>query len=309
MNKIAIGVDIGGSHISCAAVDLTNETLLKGTLTEADVDKNGSAEEIFLGWAKALQNCVSKTGNAELVGFGFGLPGPFEYHKGIGRYVNNDKFYSLNGVNVIDGLSEKLQSQLPLRFMNDASAFAIGEAWQGSAKGFDNSVSITLGTGFGSAFIRDGIPIVDGNTVPEGGCTWHLPYKEGIADDYFSTRWFIKRYHQLTGKTISGGKQLEELVKDGDPIAKSVYEEYGGNMGEFFSPWLKKFGAKVLVIGGNIALGYSLFGPSFEDKLKTNRVETAIKLSKLKENAAIIGSAKMLDPKFWEKIQAVLPKM
>ena len=46
--------------------------------------------------------------------------------------------------------------------MNDASAFAVGEAWAGSASDFNRSLSITLGTGFGSAFISNHIPIVDG---------------------------------------------------------------------------------------------------------------------------------------------------
>ena len=49
-----------------------------------------------------------------------------------------------------------------IRFMNDASSFAVGEAWAGSAAGFNRSLSITFGTGFGSAFISNRIPIVDG---------------------------------------------------------------------------------------------------------------------------------------------------
>jgi glucokinase len=309
--KIAIGVDIGGSHITCAAVDLEKELLLHQTVTEADVDSNMCADKIFEGWAEALQACIAKADNAELAGIGFGMPGPFEYDKGIGRFENNEKFYGLNGVNVAEGLAAKLnfEQPLPLRFMNDASAFALGEAWQGSAAGYENSVSITLGTGFGSAFVSNGIPVVDGETVPELGCAWHLPYKDGMADDYFSTRWYIKRYRELTGETISGAKELEIKTASGNSVAKAVFEEYGSNMGEFFSPWLKKFGANILVIGGNIAKGYKLFGPAFENKLKENGVNTAIKLSKLKEYAAVIGSARMLDPVFWEKIKPALTKM
>ena len=56
-----------------------------------------------------------------------------------------------------------------IRFMNDASSFAVGEAWAGSASKFNRSLSITLGTGFGSAFISNRIPIVDGPEVPKTG--------------------------------------------------------------------------------------------------------------------------------------------
>ena len=48
---------------------------------------------------------------------------------------------------------------------------------------------------------------------------------------------------------------------------------------------------------------------SFEKALRKNGVETEIKLSALKEDAAIIGSARMIDPEYWEKIRPILPKM
>ena len=66
-----------------------------------------------------------------------------------------------------------------------------------------NSLSITLGTGFGSAFISNRIPIVDGPLVPRLGCVYHLPYRDGIADDYFSTRGLLGRYKKLTGKELT----------------------------------------------------------------------------------------------------------
>ncbi len=94
--------------------------------------------------------------------------------------------------------------------MNDASAFAVGEAWAGSASGSNRSLAITFGTGFGSAFISNKIPVVDGPEVPRIGCVYHLPYKDGIADDYFSTRWFLGRYKAITGKELKGVKELAE---------------------------------------------------------------------------------------------------
>lgn len=309
MTNIAIGVDVGGSHITCAAVDMDNEKMLPQTITETDVDSNMSADDIFSGWAMAINTCIKKAGNRHLLGIGFGMPGPFEYDKGIGRFENNEKFYSLNGVNVRDAMAQKLKTDKPLRFMNDASAFALGEAWQGSAAGFSNSVSITLGTGFGSAFISNSVPVVDGSNVPPMGCTWHLPYKDSIADNYFSTRWFEKRFKQLTGKNVKGVKAIAFKASYGNMMAKSIFYEYGRNLGDFLHPWLNLFQADVLVIGGNISAAYNLFGPDFEKALKRNDINTQIRISKLKEHAAIIGSAHLLDDDYWKKIKPVLPKM
>ena len=81
------------------------------------------------------------------------------------------KYQDLNGVNVSQRLREllALPAGLELRYINDATAFGVGEAWLGQASGVDRSISITLGTGLGSAFIANGIPVVDGDSFPERG--------------------------------------------------------------------------------------------------------------------------------------------
>lgn len=310
MSNYSIGVDVGGSHLSCAAVDMEKQVFLENSFSSIAVDNKASADEILSGWASVLLHTIRKINSGTLAGIGFGMPGPFEYDKGIAHFEHNEKYYNLNGVNVASVLLKKLNFASPvlLRFMNDASAFAVGEALKGSASHVANSVSITLGTGFGSAFISKGIPVVDGDLVPPLGCVWHLPYKDGIADDYFSTRWFLKRYKEETGLEVDGVKTIAEAAVSNE-IATSLFLEYGNNMGDFFSPWLKKFDAGVLVIGGNIAGAYNLFGPAFEKALRMNGVNTEIKLSALKEDAAIIGSARMLDPDYWEKIRPILGKM
>ncbi len=308
MKKYAIGVDIGGSHLSCAIVDIEEGIIIEESHNSVEVNNKSSASEILDKWSEALQTTIKLVGLKNLKGIGFGMPGPFEYDTGIARFELVEKYYSLNGINVGRELSERLNIETPLRFMNDASAFAAGEAWLGSASDVSNSISITLGTGFGSAFIRDGVPVVEGENIPALGCVWHLPYKEGIADDYFSTRWFIKRYKEETGIKVEGVKEIAiEASRNED--AKSLFIEYGRNIGEFFSPWLKKFNAEVLVIGGNVSSAYNIFGPYFEIALKNNRVSTEIRLSKLKEDAGIIGSARLIDEEYWNKIKEVIKKM
>lgn len=310
MKKYAIGTDVGGSHISCALVDLEKGELVKGTHSEGDVDNKADKESILKGWASVLSKSMNAIDKDELAGIGFGMPGPFEYENGIGRFEMVDKYESLNGVDVASKLKDLLglDESTPMRFMNDASAFAVGEAWLGSASGAVKNMSITLGTGFGSAFVDSGVPVVEGDSVPKMGCVWHLSYADGIADDSFSTRWFIKRYKEETGLEVSGARPIAEAATT-NPKAAEIFTQYGNNMGEFLGPWLKKFDAKVLVIGGNVTGAYNLFGPAFEAALKLQGANTRIELSSLKEDAAIIGSARMLNPEYWETIKSTIPKM
>jgi glucokinase len=283
---------------------------VSGTRFEGDVDNQADADTILKSWADVLNKAIESVGDGELVGIGFGMPGPFDYPNGIAQFENVAKYDKLKGVDVGAGLKKFLnvKEETPLRFMNDASALAVGEAWVGSANAVSRSMSITLGTGFGSAFIKDGIPVVEGDEVPGMGCLYHLIFNGAIADDSFSTRWFISRYKERTGIDVKGVKDIA-VASETNNVAMDIFKEYGNNMGVFMGPWLKKFGAEVLVIGGNVARAYHIFGPAFESALQKQEVKTKIKLSKLQEDAAIIGSARMLDESYWVKIAPILSLM
>jgi glucokinase len=307
---IAIGTDIGGSHISCAAIDLLTGKVLKETITERSVNNQALADEIIDVWAEAISEVLLKIPAGKVKGIGFAMPGPFDYVKGISYIKGVAKYDNLYGINITDTILPRLSvpEGFLIRYMNDASSFAVGEAWAGSASRFNRSLSITLGTGFGSAFISNRIPIVDGPEVPKLGCIYHLPYKEGIADDYFSTRGLLYRYKKLTGKELSGVKELAALAST-DKVVTELFTDFGDNAGSFLAPWLKKFKAEILVIGGNISHAYSLFGNVFEARLKKENCDCEVALSKLKENAALMGSAYLLNDDFWKSVQHALPLM
>ena len=311
MNKnIAIGADIGGSHISCAAIDLVSGKIIRDTLTEKSVDNQAQSGEIIGTWTQALSASLAKVSLENVKGIGFAMPGPFDYVKGISYIRGVAKYENLYGVNVTDAIADNLglHDGFLIRFMNDASAFAVGEAWAGSASKFNRSLSITFGTGFGSAFISNRIPIVDGPEVPKLGCIYHLPYKDGIADDYFSTRGLLSRYKKLTGKELSGVKELASMAAT-DKVVADLFTDFGDNAGIFLAPWLKVFKAEILVIGGNISHAYNLFGDVFERRLKKENCFCEVAISKLKEDAALLGSAYMLDDDFWKSVQHALPLM
>ncbi len=309
-SHIAIGIDIGGSHISCGAVDLKINKLLDGTCFESEVDNKASADDIFKSWLQAINKTISKVGISQVAGIGFAMPGPFDYAKGIGLFERNEKYLHLYGVNVVAEIRSRigLPDSFPVRFINDATAFAVSEAWIGVGKPYSKLIALTLGTGFGSAFINEGIPVLEGDTVPQFGCVWHLPFGDGIADDYFSTRWFEKSYLNLTGRKVKGVKEISDMF-DSDEIARELLIEYGSNMGDFLAPWIKKFGAQHIVIGGNITGAYDKFGKYLELSFLKHQVECGVSLSVLKENAAIIGSARLIDPQFFVKVESLLPKM
>ena len=306
---LSIGVDVGGSHIACAAVDLTRGELLPATLSRVEVDSMGPAASIFDAWSMALNQTIAHIDSSQLAGIGFAMPGPFDYLNGVSKMEH--KFPALFEKTIADELQPLLQTSaaMPMRFLNDATSFAVGEAWLGRGQGARKVVAVTLGTGFGSAFIDSGVPVVARDDVPGEGCLWYLPFADGIADDYFTTRWFIRQFEVVSGRRVRGAKDVADQARDGDATAREVFEHYGASMGEFLAPWLQKFAADSVVLGGNISGAYDLFGPSLKTSLEAVCPGTGVEVSELGETAAMIGAARLLDARFWDQVSIQLPRI
>ncbi|PWD97855.1 ROK family protein [Marinilabilia rubra] len=311
MNRIAIGVDVGGSHISCMAFDLDKRTFLRDSFSENDLDNHAPANEIIDVWGRTLSKTIRKVGLGRLEGVGFAMPGPFDYVKGIPQFTGeNQKYENIYGINISVALRKYLELPIgfPIRFINDATAFAIGEDWMGNAEGFDRSLAITLGTGFGAAFLENGLPVVSGDRVPQMGCLYHLSFEDGTADDYFSTRGLVDRYNRKTGKEVEGGREVAEAAMS-EEAAKEVYHDFGSKLADFLEPWMNKFGVQALVIGGNISKAFDLFGPALKDAFQQKGINAEVRISQLKESAAMAGGSRLADSKFWRRVSPFLKEM
>ena len=310
MSKYAIGVDIGGSHITSTVVDLENRLILRETVAERPVDNNADAEVIIAVWSEAINESLSAISRDDLKGIGFAMPGPFDYVNGICLIKGVPKYEKLYGTDIGKAIREKLglPGRVKVRFINDASAFAVGEAWAGKGEGFRKIMAITLGTGFGSAFIDNRVPVVTGDSVPDLGCVYHIKYLGGIADDYFSTRWFTSRYREVTGDEAGGVYDIA-LVAAGNKEVDAIFKEFGSNLGEFLSPWLNRFGAEALVMGGNISRAYELFGEAFRQQLSVNGCQSIPFVSELLEDSALLGSGYLLDDSYWKGVKEILQYM
>ncbi|MDQ0637690.1 glucokinase [Pedobacter sp. W3I1] len=282
---VALGVDIGGSHITAALVDLETRTLVKNSIKRSPVNSQENKEVILSAWCdiinKAFQN-INGTRNV-----GIAMPGPFNYEEGISLIKDQDKFKSLYQVNVKEELAKRLDIPVEnIHFINDAAGFLQGEVFAGAAKGNVSVLGLTLGTGLGSSLCL--------NYKAFDADLWNSEFLDGIAEDYLSTRWFVKRFNQLSGKVVAGVKELVEIVET-DHHATMVFMEFGYNLAQFLIPIIKEHKIDTVIVGGNIAQSFSAFAPELIATLKGNGIDTQIKISELKEHAALIGAASCCD--------------
>ena len=175
-NNIVIGIDIGGSHITAAQIDLQSHLIIRDSLVRHPVNAKGTAEQIIKEWTAAITAC--RTGNSKISKrIGIAMPGPFDYNKGISLIKNLDKYESLYLLNVKELLANELEiTEADIFMMNDASCFLKGEVFCGTAGECKCVIGITLGTGLGSATSKDEI-IYEGELY----CSSH---KDKTAEDY-----------------------------------------------------------------------------------------------------------------------------
>jgi glucokinase len=237
------------------------------------------AEVILESWVKALSTLIIKS-SEETITIGIAMPGPFDYKHGISLMKGMQKYDSLYGMNIREILAERLG--IPgehITFINDAEAFLRGELASGAASDFERAIGVTLGTGLGSTSNCKG-ETVDVNRA-------FVPFLDSIAEEYISTRWFLKRYKELTGKEV---KNVEELLATADQSVKDeLFEEFSTNLAAFLNDFIADEDPQVLVVGGNIARCWDHFIGKLQDKIANKAV--VIRQTQMWEDAALVGAA------------------
>ncbi|MFE7243335.1 ROK family protein [Streptomyces sp. NPDC057580] len=238
-------------------MDLTTGRTV-GDVVRHPLPAQGAAEEILDGIAVTAAR-VSAPANAL---WGVALPGPFDYESGVALFRDVGKFDALYGVDVRAELSRRMRpAPVALRFLNDANAFGIGEFVAGAAACHERAVCVTLGSGVGSAFLDRGEPVNDGPDVPPDGSAHLLSYEGRPLEETVSRRGIRAAYARRVlddPDLVPDVKTIAELARGGDRDARAVLEHAFGALGTALAPWLTRFGATALVVGGSIAASWDL---------------------------------------------------
>src|SRR5215813_2190707 len=141
MATYCVGVDLGGTRIKAVAVSRQGEVL--GRETRASHDGHSSIS----GCAETICNLIAGFESAQgeaAISVGLATPGLIAKDS---RSVAScpGKLVGIEGLDWSSALGRKQTVLL----LNDAHAALVGEHWIGAARGFQNAILMTLGTGVG----------------------------------------------------------------------------------------------------------------------------------------------------------------
>jgi glucokinase len=288
-------LDVGGTHVSAALVSAATWSVVPESIRRQPLRSDGTAQEILAAIVECANSVHSTTGQR----WGAAVPGPFDYERGIGLFEGVAKFESLFGVDVRRALLDGLQPPASdVVFLNDADAFLLGEWVAGAAVGHHRAVAITLGTGVGSAFLSDGVVISEHPSVPREGRVDLLPIAGRPLEETVSRRAILARYAQLVGSSAAGGRDVLEIAgraRHGEVAARQVLDDAMTALGVTLAPWLARFGATVLVVGGSMAASWDLLAGALRRSITDTEPASAARLTVVRARqptyAALIGAA------------------
>lgn len=310
MKKYGFGVDVGGTTIKMGFFETDGKLLDKWEIKTNT--ENGGAE-ILSDIAKGIDNKLAQEGisKSDVQGVGVGVPGPVRGDGVVNRCVN----LGWGTVNVAEELGAL--TGLTVKVGNDANVAALGELWQGGAKGCKDAVMVTLGTGVGGGVIIDGKIVAGFHGA--GGEIGHITVNPdeieacncgqyGCLEQYASATGIVRMAKRKLAKTDDAtvlrnydpltAKDIFDEAKNGDEVAKELVDELGEILGGALSNLACVVNPEAIVIGGGVSKAGAILIDTVQEHFKENAFyalkETRFELATLGNDAGMYGCMAML---------------
>lgn len=310
MKQIVLAADLGGTNLRMAAVDDAGNLVFR---IKGETPQSGDAEEIVEAIVEAAEHCRKKLKDTKIKGIAAAVPGSVNYKDGL--IVKAPNLPMLDGFPLINALEKKLCTKAYLE--NDANAAAIGENWLGASKDFENSITVTLGTGIGGGIIikNEILRGADG-TAAEIGHICVEPFGNkcgcgsfGCVEQYASATAVVRQAKELADESAAvtdlseiknqKSEEIYKAAKNGDKIASEVFRRQGFYLGIALAGLINTLNPEVVVIGGGASAGWDLFMPELEKQIsmraynKDAAKRAKIVRAELGDDAGILGAAKL----------------
>jgi predicted NBD/HSP70 family sugar kinase len=147
---IVLGLDLGARFVRGAVCDLGGSVRARQDIELAVAEVAGAVEAIERLRTSLLGSSGLDPDRVD--GVVVGVPGVVESETGVLRLAEN--VAGLEGRAFADELRSALG--LPVKLENDINLAALGEQWQGVARGVDDFVFLSVGTGMGAGLVLGG---------------------------------------------------------------------------------------------------------------------------------------------------------
>jgi glucokinase len=313
INPLVLGVDLGGSKILSAVVNVKGEMLSRDRSTTPAAKGPEAVIQAMLESAKRALNQAGIT-TAELEAICIGAPGLSSLKTGV--VFTSPHLPRWTDVPLRNIIEKKMGVKTLL--LNDANAAALGELYFGAAKGAHNFIYITISTGIGGGIVIDG-EIYAGSlgtageighmTIDTNGPKCHCGNTgcwETLASGTALDREAKKRISDGAKTSILeyvdgdvnkvNAETVHKAARQGDALAKELIAQVSYYIGVGLANLIHIFNPELIVIGGGLSnIGDRLLKPAYQ-VAKDRAYEVAFDsvrfaCAELDKNSGVIGAA------------------
>lgn len=300
--KYVVGVDLGGTKIYTALVDLEGNIVKEVTVkTEAHKGESVVLEKLL----KTIDDVLEGTDINEVKAIGVGSPGPLDVENGLIVYTPNLPFKNFNIVQPI-----KERYKLDTYLDNDANVATLGEFMFGAGKQSRNMIFVTVSTGIGGGAIINGSLFrgstsnaleVGHTTIMKGGPRCGCG-NTGCAEAVASGTAIMKRAKEaLDSKVETSLRKYEEITarevfleaENGDRVCEDILNEALSYLGITISNLANTFDPDKIVVGGGVSQAGKIVFEKIENEMQRRCLKTIYNHCKV-EKALLGGKAGVL---------------
>lgn len=300
--KYVVGVDLGGTKIYTALVDLDGNIIKEITVkTEAHKGDKAVLDKLI----STIDTVLEGIDINEVKAIGVGSPGPLDIKKGLVVYTPNLPFKNFK---IVQPIKEKYN--IPTYLDNDANAATLGEFMFGAGKGSTNMVYVTVSTGIGGGAIING-SLFRGSTAnaleighttvmkggPRCGCG-----NIGCAEAVASGTAIMKRGREaVDSKVETSLKNYDEVTakevfieaEKGDKVSQDILNEALSYLGITIANIANSFDPDKIVMGGGVSQAGNIVFEKIDYEMERRCLKTIYNNCKI-EKAVLGGKAGVL---------------
>jgi glucokinase len=308
-----LALDLGGSHIGCAVVESGRVLAASGI----EIGTNATLLEPLLPEITAQLHRVCRVIGIkphDCRGLGIGIPSLIDGRTGEMLSVFN-KYRDLDTMKLRDWTHRNFG--LPIRLENDAALALLGEHFAGAAKGVEDVVLVTLGTGIGvGAMLQN--RLLRSHLGHAGALGGHVVVRFdgrrcacgaiGCAEAEASTSVLPEIAASFTGfeqSMLAAESHLDFAAvfraKDaGDAVAAAILDHCLAVWSALAVTLVHAYGPQLMLFGGGVMRrGEEILGPvrTFvgQHTWKSSRGSAQIEAAALGQKAALIGAEALFE--------------
>ena len=250
-----IGVDLGGTKIEAAAIDAGGAIRERHRVATPTGDYAGTIQAV-VGLVRGIESALSTR-----MTVGVGIPGTLTARTGLVKNANSTW-------PIGKPLGRDLETALgrPVRLANDANCFALSEASDGAASGYDSVFGVILGTGVGGGVVIAGRIVAGANSIAGEWGHNPLPWprrdelpgrrcycgQSGCIETFLSGPGLAADHRHHGGGDLDGARIVAGAAA-GDATCRATLDRYTERLARALASVINILDPGAIVLGGGLS--------------------------------------------------------